>query len=217
MKHGTALALVMLAVGGPPAPATAQTVLALGTQAVWGNIVITTHHINPVRDARTPWDEVENCLRDTACEVAVKAIAAEVGIPPEAIGLANAGAAFTASQQGEETRYWIPALSGRKVCRVQIQTTSVVPATGDRASLFSLSATHPGVAVYTWMPRRGIGGGRSWYDGNVFVAHVKAELADQYAKSGKCSVPENGPPAAYQCRGANGVNHGLAACGSKEL
>ena len=45
---------------------------------------------------------------------------------------------------------------------------------------------------------------------------VEAELADQYAKSGKCSVPANGP-AAYQCRGASGVNHGLAGCGSKEL
>ena len=181
------------------------------------DVVITTHHINPVRDARTPWDEAQNCLRDTACAAAVNGIAAQVGVPANAIRLVNAGAAFTAKQEGEETRYSIPALSGRKVCRVQVRTTSVVPATGDRASLFSISASPATVGIYTWTPRQGIGAGRSWYDGVVYVAHVKAELADDYSKSGKCSVPQTGQPAAYQCRGASGVNHGLAACGSKDL
>jgi hypothetical protein len=181
------------------------------------DIVITTHHINPVRDARTPWDEIQNCLRDTACAAAVNGIAAQVGIPANAIRLVNAGAAFTAKQDGEETRYSIPALNGRKICRVQVRTTSVVPATGDRASLFSISATPAAVGIYTWTPRQGIGAGRSWYDGMVFVAHVKAELADDYTKSGKCSVPQAGELAANQCRGASGVNHRLAACGSKDL
>lgn len=180
-------------------------------------IAITTHHINPVRDARTPWDEVQNCLRDTACAAAVNALAAQVGIPPNAIRLVNAGAAFTAKQDGEETRYSMPALPGRKICRVQIRTTSVVPATGDRASLFSLSATPAAVGIYTWTPRQGIGAGRSWYDGMIYVGHVKAELADEYTKAGKCTVPPSGKPAAYECRGASGVNHGLAACSSKDL
>ena len=35
------------------------------------DIVITTHHINPVRDAQTPWDEAQNCLRDPVCAAAV--------------------------------------------------------------------------------------------------------------------------------------------------
>jgi hypothetical protein len=181
------------------------------------DVVVTTHHINPVRDARTPWNEIQNCLRDTACAAAVNGISAQVGIPANAVRLVSAGAAFTAKQEGEETRYSIPALSGRKICRVQVRTTSVVPATGDRASLVSISATQPSVTIYTWTPRRGIGAGRSWYDGMIFVAHVKAEFADDYAKAGKCSVPQTGNPAAYQCRGASGVNHGLAACGSKDL
>jgi hypothetical protein len=210
------LALVMM-MSGALSAATAQTLQASSKDPAGSDVVVTTHHINPLRDARTPLDELKNCLRDTACAAAVNGIAAQVGIPAEAIGVVNAGAAFTAKQEGEETRYSIPALSGRKICRVQIRTTSVVPSTGDRASLFSLSATQPGVAIYTWTPRQGIGEGRSWYDGNVFVAHVKIELADEYAQSGKCTVPESGTPAAYQCRGASGVNNGLAACGSKDL
>ncbi|TCU58365.1 hypothetical protein EDE08_1319 [Bradyrhizobium sp. R2.2-H] len=180
------------------------------------DIVMTSHHINPVRNARTPWDEVQNCLRDPACAAAVNGISAQIGIPANAIRLVSAGAAFTAQAAGEETRYTIPALSGRKVCRVQIRTTSVVPATGNRASLFSRNATPATVAIYTWTPRRGIGGGRSWYDGKVFVTHVKDSLADDYAKSGKCTV-HAGQPSAYACRGASGVNHGLAACGGKDL
>ena len=180
------------------------------------DVVVTAHHINPVRDARTPWDEVQNCMRDPACAGAVEAIAKEIGVPAGAVSVAGVGPAFTAKAEGEETRYAIPALGGRKVCRVQVRTTSVVPATGDRASLFSLSAIRSGVAIYTWTPRQGIGAGRSWWDGMVFVAHVKDALADDYARSGRCSVPE-APSAAYQCRGSSGVNHGLAACGAKDL
>src|SRR5262249_47774257 len=180
-------------------------VSCLFTLNAWGqqpdDVVITTHQINPVRDARTPWDEAQNCLRDAACAAAVNGIAAQVGVPANAIRLVKAGAAFTAKQEGEETRYSIPALDGRKICRVQVRTTSVAPATGDRASLFSISAAPGAVGIYTWTPRQGIGAGRSWYDGMVFIANVKAELADYYTKSGKCSVPQTGKPAAYECRG----------------
>jgi hypothetical protein len=198
----------------------AAMVALAGSSAMAGDpepdIVVTAHHIDAVRDARTPWDELQNCLRDPACAGAVDAIATQIGIPAGTVGVGGAGSAFTAKQDGEETRYSIPALTGRKVCRVQIRTTSVVPATGDRASLFSLSALRSGVAIYTWTPRQGIGAGRSWWDGTVFVAHVKDGLADEYASSGRCTVPE-APAAAYQCRGASGVNHGLASCGSKDL
>lgn len=181
------------------------------------DIVVTAHHINPVRDARTPWDEIQNCYRDRICTIALNGIAAQFGIPPNAMRLVNGAAIMSARPQGEETRYSISALSGRKICQVQVRTTSVVPATGDRASLFSITATQPSVAIYTWTPRQGIGQGRSWYDGVVFVVQVRAELSDQYAASGKCTVPQSGTSANYQCRGSSGVNHGLAACGSKNL
>ncbi len=187
---------------------------ALAQQA--DDVVITSHHINPVRDARTPWSELRNCLQDAACAAAVNAISAQVGIPANAMRLVSAGAAFTAKPEGEETRYAIAALAGRRICRVHVRTTSVVPAIGNRASLFSLTATRSDVALYTWTPRLGVGKGRSWYDGIVLVAHVPSEKADAYVASGKCSIPES-PPAAYACRGSSGVNNRLAACQSKDL
>jgi hypothetical protein len=190
---------------------------AYAQQANDDDIVITTHRIDAVRDARTPWDETKSCLRDPACATAVNLLASEIGITAIAVRLVNIGAALSAKAEGEETRYPLPALSGRKFCRVHVQTTSVVPATGDRASLFSITASPANIGIYTWTPRQGIFAGRTWYDGYVFVAHVKAELADEYTKAGKCTVPLAGNPAGYECRGATGINHGLVACGSKDL
>jgi hypothetical protein len=180
------------------------------------DVVVTTHHIDAVRGPRTPWDEVQNCLKDTACAAAVNVIAAQIGIPSNAVRLVNAAAAYTAKAEGEETRYAMPAVAGRKICAVKIRTTSVVPAEGDRASFFSINATPEQVGIYTWTPRQGIGAGRSWYEGDVFIVHVKESLRDTYVQAGKCTVSPTSA-ATYQCRGAKGVNHGLAACGSKDL
>ena len=180
------------------------------------DIVVTTHHIDAVREARTPWDEVQNCLKDQACAAAVKLIAGQIGVPDNAVRLADAAAIYSAKAEGEETRYTIRALPDRRICAVKVRTISVVPATGDRASLFSISATADSVGIYTWTPRQGIGAGRSWYEGNVFVLHVRAALQQEASKAGKCTVPPSGNTN-YECRGASGVNHGLAACGSKDL
>ena len=156
-------------VGGPLAPATRADPSGVRQSARLGDVVITTHHINPVRDARTPWDEVKNCLRDTACQAAVKAIAAEVGIPPEAIELVNAGAAFTATQRARGNPIFDSSPERpQSLSRAIKGHLGASPATGDRAeSLFSLSATQPAWRSTQWTPRRGIAGGRSWYDGNV--------------------------------------------------
>jgi hypothetical protein len=179
------------------------------------NVIVTTHHINPVRDARTPWDEVANCLRDAACAAIVNTFAGELGVSPQAIGMVKVGVAFSAQQNGEETRYAIAPVKSYKICRVEIRTASVVPATGDCASLFSITATPDAVNIYTWTPKQGIGEGRSWYDGVVAVAHAQETGFAALQSQGKCTVSPK--DSQYQCRGASGVNHGLAACGSKAL
>jgi hypothetical protein len=86
----------------------------------------------------------------------------------------------------------------------------VVPASGNRASLFSITARSSSIAIYTWTPIKGFGQGRSWYDGYVSV--VFAPVGDSVAS---CSVTEN--PRNYSCRGAHGVNKGLQACGRASL
>jgi hypothetical protein len=117
--------------------------------------------MNPVRDARTPWDEIQNCLRDTTCAAAVNGIATQVGIPANAIHLVNAGAIFTAKAEGEETCYSIPALAGKFVVH-RFGPPRWFRRRSDRASLFSISAAPAAVGIYAWTPRQGIGAGGSW-------------------------------------------------------
>src|SRR5690606_11684978 len=168
--------------------------------------VVQIYHINPKRNARTPLDEMANCLRDRVCYEVTSAAAAHFGVPPNALRVAKA-AAILARAKGEETRYQITPPPGYKVCRVNIRTKSVVPANGDRASLFSLAAKPTGVHVYTWTPRRGLFKGRSWYDGyvTVYYSHV----------SRNCSVDKKGKR--YLCRGNGRNRHGHQECGTADL
>ena len=180
------------------------------------DVVVSSHHIDVVRDAKNPGDVVKQCLDDPGCAVLANTIAAQIGIPGNAVRVISLGAAYTAKAEGEETRYTIPAAPGRKVCSVKVRTTSVVPATGDRASLFSISARPEQVGIYTWTPVQGMGQGRSWYEGDVVITHVKNSLHAEYLKGGKCTV-QPGATSSYDCRGASGVNNGKPACGSKDL
>jgi len=133
--------LLLLCFAFAPPPAVAQ-------QA--DDIVVTTHHIDAVRNARTPWDEVQNCLKDNACAGAIKLIAGQVGIPDNAVRLVETAAIYSAKAEGEETRYTVRAVSSRKICSVKVRTISVVPATATAprcspsAPARILSASTPG-------------------------------------------------------------------------
>jgi hypothetical protein len=172
--------------------------------------IVQVFHINPKREARTPWNEMSNCLKDTVCSQLVSIAASQIGVPPNAVRLASVAAQVSAPPRSEETRYSIAPPSGYFVCRAYVRTQSVVPATGDRASVFSLTANRSGIAIYTWTPRRGIGKGRSWYDGFVTVVFEASG-----SSSANCSVTEQGQN--YGCRGARGVNKGQPACSSAQL
>ena len=86
---------------------------------------IGVYHINPVRDAKTPYETVNDCLGDNVCSVIVSAVAAEIGIPPNVIRMANAARFVSDALQhpgSEETRYSIAPPQGYRICRVNIRT-----------------------------------------------------------------------------------------------
>jgi hypothetical protein len=100
-------------------------------------------HINPVRDAKSPFDTIQDCLNNNVCSTLLSAAAAYVGVPPNALSMLKAGAYVynAVSQPGsEETKYHIQPPPDYKICRVDVRTLSVLPNTGDRASLLSLTA-----------------------------------------------------------------------------
>jgi hypothetical protein len=168
------------------------------------------YHINPVRHPKTIGDVVSECLNHSVCNAVFSSAASSAGLPPDALRMARAAAfvKLNFNSDSEDTNYRITPPPGYRVCSVHINTQSVVPASGDRASLFSLVAKPHEVAIYTWTPIRGFGRGKAFYDGFVSVtfAAVHAPVL--------CSI--NGDRR-YACRGATGVNKGLPACSAANL
>lgn len=90
-----------------------------------------------------------------------------------------------AERAGEEGHYSLEVPAGYVYCCSSIRTISVVPATGDRASVMGATSNGRDIAVYTWTPRQGIGQGRSWVEADYTLYGVKKSLADKYRSEGK--------------------------------
>ena len=161
-------------------------------------------HINPVRDSKTPYDSVAECLNDNVCSTILSAAAAYAGVPPNVMQMAKTSAFVynvVAPSDSEKSRYSIEPPQGMKVCHVSIKTLSVVPNTGDRASLMSITGRSSKVEIYTWTPKQGVGQGRSWYDGYITVT-----FAPNSVPADRCSL--SGELRNYGCRGGQGVESG---------
>lgn len=182
-------------------------VFAAGTQSPF---VVVPQKVNPVMQPKQPTDAIKECAHNTLCASAVGIGAAYLGVPRKLVTAAIA-AIPQATRTGEEGHYSISLPAGYQYCRASIHTISVVPATGDRASVMSSSSNAKGVAIYTWTPRQGSGEGRSWIEADYKIYGVRNDLADQYRSQGKC---HSFGKVLIACRGARGINHGQPSCGN---
>lgn len=194
------LAILLAVVGVDAAP----------TAGFTQEFVVTTTKVNPVMRPRNVEDAMLDCANSSVCRSVVDAGAAYLGVPPGTVSAALASVP-RAQRRGEEGRYSIRLPSGYEYCRSRIRTISVVPATGDRASVMSARSNRTGVGIYTWTPRRSWGRGRSWVEADYTVYGVREDLANRYRQVGTCNPPGK---ILISCRGARGVNHGTRACRS---
>jgi len=162
----------------------------------WGqqpeDIVITTHHINSVRDARTPWDEAQNCpARRRLCSGGQRNCGTN----------RSSGKCYPARQCGRCV-YGETGRRGNALLYSRARWPKDLPRPGRRRWEF----TH-GPRAKDWA--RAEAGTTAW----------SLSLTSRQGSRMITPSPENAAckPAAYECRGASGVNHGLAACGSKDL
>jgi hypothetical protein len=170
----------------------------------------TSIKVDAVMQPKQPADAFKECANDSVCSSIIGGAATYLGVPPTLVSGALA-IIPKAERAGEEGHYTIEVPQGYVYCRASIRTVSVVPATGDRASVMSATSNDHGVAVYTWTPKQGLGQGRSWVEADYTIYGVKADLAGKYRAEGKCKPPGKN---LINCRGATGVNHGMPACGS---
>jgi hypothetical protein len=170
----------------------------------------TSVKVDAVMQPKQPADALKECANDPVCSSIIGGAATYLGVPSTLVSGALA-IVPKAERAGEEGHYTIEVPQGYVYCRASIRTVSVVPATGDRASVMSATSNDSGVAVYTWTPKQGLGQGRSWVEANYTIYGVKSDLAEKYRAEGKCKPPGKN---LINCRGATGVNHGMPSCGS---
>lgn len=193
------LSLLFLLMASASAGACAQT-----------DFVATSVKVDPVMQPKQPGDVFKECANNQACSAVLKGAASYLGVSPTLVSAVLA-IVPQATREGEEGHFTIQLPQGYVYCRASIHTVSVVPATGDRASLMSATTNERGVGIYTWTPKQGVGQGRSWVEADYTIYGVKSDLAEKYRTEGKCKpVGKN----IINCRGATGVNRGLPACGS---
>lgn len=162
-------------------------------------------HVNPVRSPQGPIETVAACLDNTVCGGLLRAAAGSVGVPPQAMRFAGlVGAIINRLPGSEESRYSFTISPGYTLCRVDIRTQSIVPASGERSTHFSISAHARGISIYTWTPERRWGQGRSWYDGYVTLLSVPMVPRMRF-----CGL--NLGKVSWACRGVSGAK-GLPGC-----
>lgn len=194
-------------------PRFALLLLVAASAPAFGNdsdFVVVQQTINPVVQPKTVADAAQECANDAVCSGLVDAAASYFGVQPGTVSAAMA-AIPRAESRGEESWFEIYLPQGYEYCRSKIETTSIVPATGDRASLMAAKARTDHVYIYTWTPVQGLGDGRSWVEARYTVLGVRKALAADARSNGTCR--SNQDALLIDCRGATGVNKGLQACG----
>ncbi len=171
------------------------------------DLIVIQVKLDQVMQPKSVTDTLVECTKSPICKAALDAAAAYVGVDSSKI--TSAVALIGQSKAGEESNFSYKLPSGYQYCRAKIQTVSVVPASGDRASFMSITGTAREVGVYTWTPVLGLGQGRSWVEADFTIVGVRDALVQQYRSSGVC----NAKYVRAECRGATGVNKGSPACG----
>ena len=171
------------------------------------DLVVIKVKLDQVMEPKSVIDTTIGCVKNSACKAILDAAAAYVGVNISSI--TSAAALIDQKKTGEEGNFSYKLPNGYQYCRAKVETVSVVPAEGDRASLMNVRGSAQGVGVYTWTPVLPVGQGRSWVEADFTIVGVRDGLADQYRKTGQCKAKY----ITADCRGAKGVNKGLPACG----
>lgn len=138
-------------------------------------------HYDSVREAHG----LDWYLQSKEAKVILGASAGLMGIDPTYIQLA-ASAVPTATQVGEETHYVLPVPSGYSYCATRIRVTSVVPADGSQSATINTAINPTEFQMTTVTPVLGLGGGRSWAEGDVQVFGVLPQYLDEFEQAGVC-------------------------------
>jgi hypothetical protein len=107
----------------------------------------------------------------------------------------------TSSYNGEESHFNIAIADGYAYCASAVTVTSLAPYTGRRASVIGVTRTSDNVSAYTWTPRQGNFGGRSWVEANTNILAVKHRYLTYFQQQGVCAPDAGEKKVLLSCRG----------------
>ena len=172
------------------------------------NFVVMQERVNPLLQPKYPLDAIRECANVRTCRALVEWGPLPLGIPKGQISAALASVP-SAQHHGDVHLYSLALPSGYQYCRSAIQTVSVIPATGDQASLMTAVSMRNGVKISLSTPNRGPGQARSWVEATYTVYGVKNDVALAARTKGTCRFPGK---TLASCQGAHGFNKGMPAC-----
>lgn len=146
------------------------------------------YFLNPVSSPKSVREVARDCMyRSDPCRAAVEAAGYAVGVPPGAIyetmkTADQLGFGIEQNLVGEETSVVITAPSGWEVCNAVLNPISAAPAGGKYSPTFSIAIDPQRIGITMFVHRLGLGKGRSWWEGSLFVNYVKSGNGD--AKNG---------------------------------
>jgi len=195
-----------------PPPAVAPPTVVAAPPPSRPEFIVANVRLDRVKDPKNAFDLIEDCKKNPLCVGAIDLAASTLGVPP---GTITAGAAAIPNLRSEGEEFWFTyhLPQGYSYCRSRIVTTSVVPNTGDRASVLSAMSEERGINGYTWTPRLQSWEGRSWLEADFILYGVADEVRAQHVAAGRCRVHGQ---RLIDCRGGEGVNKGMPACGVSE-
>ena len=155
-------------------------------------------HLERTQQAKNLLNGITDIKNSPVAMVAINAAASYLEVSPAVVTIALK-AIPTGSVAGEEGHYFVPVEPGYKYCRSRSTVISINPPSGNRASVLNATAGDTGISIYTWTPRKGLGGGRSWVEAEFELTSVRNDLYDQSVKAGICK-PAKGR-ALLRCKG----------------
>lgn len=175
-----------------------QTYGVTSTTPTDGDLTVIKVKLDQVMQPASLTTVFHDCTTNPTCKAALDGAAAYVGVDSRMITSAIANIQKARVGEDGDFHYTLPA--GYQYCRAMAETVSVVPASGDKASLMSLTGSNRELRVQTWTPRLGPGEGQSWVEANFTIVGVRDNLVEQYRASGVCK----GNYLRAVCRGAAG-------------
>lgn len=165
--------------------------------------VVVHYFLNPVTSPQNLGDVLRDCLNNDPCNGVVNAVAAKyAGIPPgtieQSMNIADdIGFGIESNAAGEESHFSFEAADGYEVCHALLSMTSIAPAGGDRSPQFATTMYPSRMDVTIFVPRQGLGKGRSWFEGVLSI--VYSPLDEQNRSD--CRLNNNHNRNFYVCKG----------------